>query len=120
MLLVQPLSPPPPPPTDVVQPDVPLPQQPAGSPSAVAVYIAKYTYKPSEMSPNQQPLQELSLTAGDYLYVFGEMDEDGFYQGQLMSGESGLVPSNFIQEVEEGGTLLLSLQPHLVKLSKEP
>ena len=39
------------------------------------------------------------LSAGDYLYVFGEMDEDGFYQGQLMDGETGLVPSNFIERV---------------------
>lgn len=27
------------------------------------------------------------------------MDEDGFYHGQLMSGETGLVPSNFIERV---------------------
>ena len=32
------------------------------------------------------------------------MDEDGFFFAQLMNGESGLVPSNFVERVmEEGG-----------------
>lgn len=33
------------------------------------------------------------------------MDEDGFYLSQLMTGESGLVPSNFVEKVdgEDGG-----------------
>lgn len=36
---------------------------------------------------------------GDVIYVFGEMDEDGFYMGQLGgSGARGLVPSNFLAE----------------------
>ena len=48
----------------------------------------------------------LCLCTGDYLYVFGEMDEDGFYQGQLMDGEVGLIPSNFIERVmDETGRL---------------
>lgn len=56
------------------------------------------------MSPNQNSDLELPLTAGDYLYVYGNMDNDGFYHGQLMSGESGMIPSNFIERVmdEEG------------------
>lgn len=36
---------------------------------------------------------------GDVIYVFGEMDEDGFYMGQLAgTGARGLVPSNFLAE----------------------
>ena len=37
--------------------------------------------------------------------MFGEMDEDGFYFSQLVTGESGLVPSNFVEKVtgEDGG-----------------
>jgi len=69
----------------------------------VGVYIAKYSYDPSEMSPNQNFDLELPLTAGDYLYVYGDMDEDGFYHGQLESGESGMVPSNFIERVYDDG-----------------
>lgn len=39
---------------------------------------------------------ELSFHAGDVITVFGEMDEDGFYMGEL-NGVRGLVPSNFLQ-----------------------
>jgi hypothetical protein len=53
------------------------------------------------MSPNQNFDLELPLTAGDYLYVYGDMDDDGYYHGQLMSGESGMVPSNFIEKVTD-------------------
>lgn len=77
--------------------DSPTPQ----SDYKVGVYIAKYSYNPSEMSPNPNFDLELPLTAGDYLYVYGDMDEDGYYHGQLMSGQSGMVPSNFIEKVTE-------------------
>ncbi len=88
------------------------PPESEGSPTLsdgdkVGIYIAKYTYIPSEMSPNENYDLELPLMAGDYLYVFGEMDNDGFYHGQLLSGKSGMVPSNFIDRVmdEEGEKL---------------
>ena len=71
----------------------------------MGIYLAKYTYVPADMSPNENHDLELPLTAGDYLYVYGEMDSDGFYHGQLLSsGQSGMVPSNFIEKVmdEEG------------------
>ena len=38
---------------------------------------------------------------GDYLFVFGDMDADGFYYSQLQTGETGLVPSNFVEKVED-------------------
>jgi len=47
------------------------------------VFIAKYNYNPFE-GPNEQPEAELPLVAGDYVYVHGEMDEDGFYEGALL------------------------------------
>lgn len=40
----------------------------------------------------------------DVITVFGDMDDDGFYMGEL-NGVRGLVPSNFLQEVS-GNTLL--------------
>lgn len=67
----------------------------------VGVYIAKFSYNPSEMSPNPNFDLELPLTAGDYLYVYGDMDDDGYYHGQLMSGQSGMIPSNFIEKVAD-------------------
>ena len=61
------------------------------------------------MSPNQNFDLELPLTAGDYLYVYGDMDEDGYYHGQLMSGESGMIPSNFIEKVADDGKVIASV-----------
>jgi len=39
------------------------------------VFMAKYSYDPEQYSPNDNPDVELALTAGDYLFVYGEMDE---------------------------------------------
>ncbi|KAI9559005.1 hypothetical protein GHT06_015794 [Daphnia sinensis] len=64
------------------------------------VYLAKYTYDPFTQSPNDNPEAEVSLAAGDYVLVWGNMDEDGFYEGELLDGRKGLVPSNFIQRLQ--------------------
>lgn len=66
------------------------------------LYIAKFSYNPAHQSPNQSYEAELPLTAGDTVYVYGEMDVDGFYQGRLSSGATGLVPSNFVERVAAG------------------
>ena len=79
--------------------------------SEPSVFIVKYSYDPSVMSPNPNHDQELTLVAGDYIYVFGEMDGDGFYRAQLTTGEGGLVPSNFIEMVEDDGGMTHSDQP---------
>ncbi|XP_054290498.1 peripheral-type benzodiazepine receptor-associated protein 1-like isoform X8 [Macrosteles quadrilineatus] len=63
------------------------------------VYIARYSYDPFSQSPNECPEAELAVNAGDYLLVWGNMDEDGFYDGELLDGRRGLVPSNFIQKL---------------------
>ncbi|XP_046371625.2 RIMS-binding protein 2-like isoform X6 [Haliotis rufescens] len=67
----------------------------------IQVYCAKYSYRPYEHSPNDNPDAELPLNAGDYVLVLGEMDEDGFFEGELVDGRRGLVPSNFIEKVAE-------------------
>lgn len=46
------------------------------------LFIAKYTYNPME-GPNDFPEMELPLFAGDYVYVVGPMDADGFYEGMF-------------------------------------
>uniref|UniRef100_A0A3B4AHH0 RIMS-binding protein 2 n=1 Tax=Periophthalmus magnuspinnatus TaxID=409849 RepID=A0A3B4AHH0_9GOBI len=63
--------------------------------SKLQVFIARYSYNPYD-GPNDNPEVELPLTAGEYIYVYGDMDEDGFYEGELMDGRRGLVPSNFV------------------------
>ncbi|PFX31720.1 RIMS-binding protein 2 [Stylophora pistillata] len=67
----------------------------------LAVYIARYSYDPQQYSPNENPDMELAFQAGDYLYVFGEMDEDGYFLGELMNGQRGFVPSNFVEKVAD-------------------
>ncbi|ESP00973.1 hypothetical protein LOTGIDRAFT_140155, partial [Lottia gigantea] len=66
----------------------------------IYVYVAKYGYDPYTQSPNEIPDAELPLNAGDYVLILGEMDEDGFYDGELVDGRKGLVPSNFIERVD--------------------
>ncbi|CAH1233893.1 TSPOAP1 [Branchiostoma lanceolatum] len=66
----------------------------------LAVYIARYSYNPYD-GPNDNPEAELTFQAGEYVYVYGDMDEDMFFQGELMDGSRGLVPSNFVERVAD-------------------
>uniref|UniRef100_A0A672ZMU5 RIMS binding protein 2 n=1 Tax=Sphaeramia orbicularis TaxID=375764 RepID=A0A672ZMU5_9TELE len=58
------------------------------------------SYNPYD-GPNEHPEAELPLVAGKYLYVYGNMDDDGFYEGELLDGQRGLVPSNFVEFVQD-------------------
>ncbi|NXU43950.1 RIMB2 protein, partial [Drymodes brunneopygia] len=73
----------------------------------VHLCIARYSYNPFD-GPNENPEAELPLTAGKYLYVYGDMDEDGFYEGELLDGQRGLVPSNFVDFVQDNESRLSS------------
>ncbi|XP_048849206.1 RIMS-binding protein 2 isoform X2 [Brienomyrus brachyistius] len=66
----------------------------------IRLCIARYSYNPYD-GPNENPEAELPLVAGKYLYVYGTMDEDGFYEGELLDGQRGLVPSNFVDFVQD-------------------
>ncbi|XP_058246415.1 RIMS-binding protein 2 isoform X2 [Hemibagrus wyckioides] len=66
----------------------------------VRLCVARYNYNPYD-GPNEHPEAELPLVAGKYLYVYGTMDEDGFYEGELLDGQQGLVPSNFVDFVHD-------------------
>ncbi|XP_019718354.1 RIMS-binding protein 2 isoform X8 [Hippocampus comes] len=81
----------------------------------VRLCIARYSYNPYD-GPNEHPEAELPLVAGKYLYVYGTMDEDGFYEGELLDGQRGLVPSNFVDFLKEETT---SIQ-HRDSVAKEP
>ena len=63
--------------------------------------LALYDYDPAELSPNVDAEVELSFRTGDLLLVYGDMDDDGFYMGEL-NGRRGLVPSNFLTDVPPG------------------
>ncbi|KAG3269349.1 TSPO associated protein 1, transcript variant X5 [Ictidomys tridecemlineatus] len=94
-----------------------LPAAPEGNPGTarIQVFLARYSYNPFE-GPNENPEAELPLTAGEYIYIYGNMDEDGFFEGELMDGRRGLVPSNFVERVSDDD-LLTSLPPELADLS---
>ncbi|KAM6954460.1 RIMS-binding protein 2 [Aplochiton taeniatus] len=66
----------------------------------VRLCVARYSYNPYD-GPNEHPEAELPLVSGKYLYVYGTMDEDGFYEGELLDGQRGLVPSNFVDFVQD-------------------
>merc|ERR1719410_1071179 len=63
------------------------------------VYLARYTYEPFSQSQNDNPESELPLYAGDYVLVWGELDEDGYLEAELLDGRRGLVPSNYITKL---------------------
>ena len=69
------------------------------------VYVAKYSYDPFQHSPNDTPEAELAINAGDYVLVWSDPDEDGFFDGEILDGRKGLVPSNFVERLE-GETLI--------------
>ncbi|XP_028433343.1 RIMS-binding protein 2 isoform X13 [Perca flavescens] len=82
----------------------------------VRLCIARYSYNPYD-GPNEHPEAELPLVAGKYLYVYGTMDEDGFYEGELLDGQRGLVPSNFVEFVQDAET---TSAQHRDTVAKEP
>ncbi|XP_047613149.1 peripheral-type benzodiazepine receptor-associated protein 1 isoform X2 [Phacochoerus africanus] len=86
-----------------------------GGGARIQVFLARYSYNPFE-GPNENPEAELPLTAGEYIYIYGNMDEDGFFEGELMDGRRGLVPSNFVERVSDDD-LLTALPPELADLS---
>jgi RIMS-binding protein 2 len=75
------------------------------SSNQVRKMIALYDYDPQKLSPNVDAEVELKFTTGDIIYVYGEMDDDGFYLAELR-GQRGLVPSNFLADASSnlGGT----------------
>ncbi|XP_037125302.1 peripheral-type benzodiazepine receptor-associated protein 1-like isoform X3 [Syngnathus acus] len=78
----------------------PAPYAASRGASKLQVFIARYSYNPYD-GPNDNPEMELPLTAGEYIYVYGGMDDDGFYEGELVDGRRGLVPSNFVEPVSD-------------------
>uniref|UniRef100_A0A3Q3W6I1 Uncharacterized protein n=1 Tax=Mola mola TaxID=94237 RepID=A0A3Q3W6I1_MOLML len=58
----------------------PAPYTASRGAAKLQVFIARYSYNPYG-GPNDNPEVELPLTAGEYIYVYGDMDDDGFYEG---------------------------------------
>uniref|UniRef100_A0A3Q2E4D1 RIMS-binding protein 2 n=1 Tax=Cyprinodon variegatus TaxID=28743 RepID=A0A3Q2E4D1_CYPVA len=84
--------------------------------SSVPYPVYSLHYNPYD-GPNEHPEAELPLVAGKYLYVYGTMDEDGFYEGELLDGQRGLVPSNFVEFVQDDETPSVQRRDTTVKES---
>ncbi|EDV22210.1 uncharacterized protein TRIADDRAFT_59211 [Trichoplax adhaerens] len=61
--------------------------------------VALYDYDPYVSSPNADSEMELTFHAGDTIRILGNMDEDGYFMGEL-NDKRGLVPSNFVKLIE--------------------
>ena len=81
-------------------------------PAELRAFIARYSYDPFD-DPKERPELELPLVAGQYVYIFGDVDEDGWYVGELTDGTRGFVPSNLVEEVSDDG------QPDDTRVSPE-
>ncbi|XP_019341895.2 peripheral-type benzodiazepine receptor-associated protein 1 isoform X10 [Alligator mississippiensis] len=92
-----------------------IPEPGNQGPAKLQVFLARYSYNPFD-GPNENPEAELPLTAGEYIYIYGDMDEDGFFEGELMDGRRGLVPSNFVERVSDDD-LVTFLPPELNDLT---
>ncbi|XP_039938094.1 peripheral-type benzodiazepine receptor-associated protein 1 isoform X6 [Hirundo rustica] len=92
-----------------------MPEPGSQGPAKLQVFLARYSYNPFD-GPNENPEAELPLTAGEYIYIYGDMDEDGFFEGELMDGRRGLVPSNFVEQVADDD-LMTFLPPELNDLT---
>ncbi|CAF3428521.1 unnamed protein product [Rotaria socialis] len=86
------------------------------------VVVARYSYEPLRFSPNDHPEIELPLKQGEYYVIYGNIDEDGFYDGRDLEGRYGLVPSNLIELVKNPNDLSESTKHSIQKLmaSKRP
>lgn len=64
---------------------------------------------------------ELNFKTGEVILVYGDMDEDGFYMGEL-DGVRGLVPSNFLTEapdnIQSGNNSANGLNAHRNQFSQ--
>ena len=88
------------------------------------LYVVRHAYDPSLLndsgdSPLSSPhksadrsgadsalsaterLTDISVNPGDYVFVSGELTEEGFYEGHLLDGRAGLIPSNVLEPLYE-------------------
>ncbi|XP_055328435.1 RIMS-binding protein 2-like isoform X2 [Paramacrobiotus metropolitanus] len=65
----------------------------------LSVFVTRFAYIPAKHSPNDIHDQELELKKGEFVIVFGDMDEDGYYEAETLDGRHGLVPSNYVERL---------------------
>lgn len=68
------------------------------------IFLVQYSYNSFE-GFNEYFESELFFTVGDYVYIFGDMDEDGFYEGEFEDGRRGLVFFNLVEQILDSDIL---------------
>lgn len=73
----------------------------------IQVFQAKYSYDPFQHSPNENPDAELPINAGDYVLVYGEMDEVGRHTDNIVELYKSLLQMivfilNVVDKISEG------------------
>ncbi|RMC00770.1 hypothetical protein DUI87_22454 [Hirundo rustica rustica] len=77
----------------------------------LGAFIAQYSCDLFD-APNDWPELELPLISGQYVYIFGDTDEDGWYMGELHDDTRGFVLSSLVEEV---AVMDILIAPHLIE-----
>ena len=81
--------------------------------------MALFDYDPHKSPACEHPELELKLKEGDFLTVFGDMDINGYFEADV-NGVRGLVPSLYVEEVEDDNDSELVLEEHLSRSRRDP
>ncbi|XP_078358377.1 uncharacterized protein LOC144643107 isoform X2 [Oculina patagonica] len=82
-------------------------------------FVALFDYDPYKSPACEHPELELKLKEGDFLTVFGDMDINGYFEADV-NGVRGLVPSLYVEEVEDDNDADLALEEYLSRSRRDP
>ena len=91
---------------------------PAGTKKAKR-FVALFDYDPDKSPASEHPELELKLKEGDFLTVFGDMDSNGYFEADV-NGERGLVPSLYVDEIEDDSDSEVGLEELLSRSLRAP
>lgn len=78
-----------------------------------------FDYDPHKSPACEHPELELKLKEGDFLTVYGDMDINGYFEADV-NGVRGLVPSLYVEEVEDDNDSDLALEEHFLRSHRDP
>lgn len=82
-------------------------------------FVALFDYDPDKSPASEHPEIELKLKEGDFLTVFGDMDSNGYFEADV-NGERGLVPSLYVDEIEDDSDSEVGLEELLSRSLRAP